>query len=188
VARVRNLLQLAARMALRPVPGNLSVQVSFKRPGSASAQPLTIEQLTGVHAKDELWIAGRNRDAGPVDLSIFWVGADASIRRVFPEDARASVRLDPGAAFGPVGLAINAGAQGTDRLLVLSHPAEAAQPSTDFRFLAQGPAAAARTAVDPGLQALYDACFADHLQRGDQTPAPPAERLGLRAYTFQIRP
>ena len=125
---------------------------------------------------------------GTGDLVAFWLGADHSIRQVYPEDERESPRLAAGQRLRRLGLRIDPGSEGTERLLVLAAPMRRGQEASDFRFLEQAPLARLRHAADPDLQALFDACFADYAARGDAAPALPAERLALQLFTFQVGP
>lgn len=192
VARTRNLLRLAAGMALRaPLSDVLSeVQLTLKLRRSKGGVDTLLQppQLSVVEPGDMLLLDGRNGAGDPVDLAAFWLGADQSIRQVYPADRRDSARLPGGARFRPRAWRIDPGTEGTERLLVLMMPMKKTQEVSDFRFLEQSPLSRLRSAGDPALQALLDACFADYAVRGEAAPALPAEQLGLRLFTFQIRP
>lgn len=188
VARTRNLLRLAAAMALRAPFADVQLTLKLRRRGADTDVPVALEQLFVVKPGDLLLLDARNRGGDPVDLSAFWLGADHSIRQVYPQDSRESPRLPAGARLRRLGLGIDPGSDGAERLLVLMVPMRQGQDVSDFRFLEQSPLSRLRGAGDPVLQALLDACFADYALRGDAAPALPAERLGLQLFTFQVRP
>lgn len=188
VARTRNLLRLAAGMALRPPFADIQLTLTLRRRGADTDTVVALEQLSAVKPGDLLLLDARNLGGDPVDFAAFWLGADQSIRQVYPQDSRESPRLPAGARLRRLGLGIDAGSDGTERLLVLMVPMRRGQDVSDFRFLEQSPLARLRSAGDPVLQALLDACFADYALRGESAPALPAERLGLQLFTFQVRP
>ena len=188
VARGRNLLRLAAQLALRAPPDNVELTLKLRPRGTSTDSVLASGQLTAVQPGDLLLLAGTNRGGDPVDLAAFWLGADQGIVQVYPQDRRESPRLPAGAPLRPLGLRIDPGSAGTERLLVLTLPMRRGQEASDFAFLQQTPLARVRGATDPALQALLDACFADHAARGEAAPALPPERLGMQLFTFQIRP
>ena len=188
VARTRNLLRLAARLALRTAADDVRLTLTLRQRGAQVDQRLPVEQISLLQPGDLLQLQGQNTSGDPVDLAAFWLGADQSIVQVYPQDRRESPRLPAGAPLRPLGLRVDPGSAGIERLLVLAVPMRRNQEASDFRFLEQGPLGRVRGAVDPALQALLDACFADYAARGDATPALPAERLGLQVFTFQVRP
>jgi len=188
VARTRNLLRLAARLALRAPSQALSLTVTLRRQGSEIDTPVSPEAASVLRLGDALVVDGRNAGSDPVDLAVFWLGADHGIVQVYPRDKRDSSRLDAGAPLKRFALGVNPGSRGTERLLVLSAPMRTLNETSDFRFLEQSPLTRLRGAADPDLQALFDACFADYASRGSAAPALPADRLGMQVFTFEVKP
>lgn len=188
VARTRNLLRLAARLALRPPTQELALAVMLRRQGAEIDVPVSPEAMPAFRPGDALLVNGRNAGGDPLDIAVFWLGADHSIAQVYPRDKRDSSRLDAGARLQRFALGVNPGSRGTERLLVLSVPMKALHETSDFRFLEQGPLTRLRSAADPALQALLDACFADYANRGNAAPALPADRLGVQVFTFEVKP
>lgn len=188
VARMRNLLQLAARLATRAQPAGLELRLKAKRQGSTTEVQVTPDQFVQARAGDLLILEGHNAGGDPLDLAVFWLGADQGVRRIFPLDARDSPRLAAGERLRPIGIRIDPGSAGTERLLVLSMPMRRGHEARDFRFLEQPPLARLRGADDADLQALLDACFADYRLRSSAAPVLPAEQLGMRAFAFRIEP
>jgi hypothetical protein len=188
VARTRNLLQLAARLALRNPASGLEVALKIRRRTSALETTLSSDRLVELGPGDLLLLDGHNAGADPLDMVAFWLGFDQSIRRIYPEDARDAPRLAAGDRLRRAGWSVDERSEGMERLLILSVPMRRGQEAADFRFLEQSPLSRLRGAVDADLQALFDACFADHRTRGDASPALPPERLGMQVYTFRITP
>jgi uncharacterized caspase-like protein len=188
VARTRNLLRLASQVAVRGSRNDVAVTVTLRRSGRPSGMPASPHQVLTASPGDELSVEVRNLSVDPVDFAAFWVSADHGIRQVYPEDKRDSPRLNAGQGTKPILLGIDPGSNGTEQLVVLSSPMRPGRESTDFKFLEQSPLARLRGASDPELQALVDACFADHMRRGDGEPTPLADRLGMQVFAFQIRP
>ncbi len=187
LARSRNLLELAARLALRPAdaPG-VGITVALRAKGAEIERTAAPDRLARVRVGDVLEVNGRNDAGDPVDVAIFWLGSDHAIRQVYPYDPRETPRLAAGERLRRLGLEIDPGSRGTERLLVLSVPMRAGREVTDFRFLEQSPLERLRSSGDAEMQALLDACFADHRQRGDAAPAVPAQRLRMHVFTFQV--
>jgi hypothetical protein len=189
LARSRNLLELSARLALRPAQGpGLGVTVAHRTPGAEGERTARPDQLVRVRVGDVLTVGGRNDAGDPVDVAIFWLGSDSAVRQVYPRDRRETPRLAAGERLRRFGLQIDPGSRGTERLLVLSAPMRAGREASDFRFLEQSPLNRLRGSDDSELQALLDACFADHRLRGDAAPALPPQRLRMQVFTFQIDP
>jgi len=189
IARIRNLLQLSARMVARRPPADLQLTLKVRRHGGTAEMPVAREQLAALQPGDVLVLEGRNAAGDPLDVAAFWLAADQGIRRLFPMDARDSSRLAAGEPLRPVGLRIDPGSAGTERLLVLSLPMRRGHEANDFRFLEQSPLARLRGSDDADLLALFDACFADYRSRaGGASPALPVERLGMQVFTFRIGP
>lgn len=188
VARMRNLLQLTARLATLPRRADLQLTLKARRQGSDADLPITSEQLVPLRPGDLVVLEARNGAGDPVDLAAFWLSADQSIRRLFPLDARDTPRLGSGERLRPFGVRIDPGSAGTERLLVLSMPMRRGHEASDFRFLEQSPLARLRGDVDTELQALFDACFADYRSRGEATAALPVEQLGMQMFSFRIGP
>ncbi len=188
VARTRNLLQLAARLALRNPASGLEVALTIRRLTGAPEATVSNDRLVELGPGDVLLLDGRNAGGDPLDMVAFWLGADQSIRRIYPEDARDAPRLAVGDRLRRAGWSVDERSEGMERLLILSVPMRRGQEAADFRFLEQSPLSRLRGAVDADLQALLDACFADHRARGDTSPALPTERLGMQVYTFRITP
>jgi len=188
VARARNLLQLAAGLALRAPTAEMRLRLTLRRRASHADVAVTPDQLTPTESGDLLLLEGRNEGTDPVDFSAFWLGADQSIRQVYPQDLRESPRIAAGERIRRIGLAVDSHSIGTERLLVLAVPMRRGQDVSDFRFLEQSPLERHRGAADPDLQALFDACFADYRVRGSSAHAVNADRLTMQVYTFQVRP
>jgi uncharacterized caspase-like protein len=188
VARTRNLLRLASQMAIRALPGSVAVSVVHRRSGTGAGTPVAPDQILTAAPGDALLVEVRNLSADPVDFAAFWVGADHGIRQVYPQDKRDSPRLNGSERPRQFLLGIDPDSNGLEQLVVLSSPMRPGRESNDFKFLEQGPLARVRGASDPELQALLDACFADHLHRGEAAPALPRERLWMQLYTFRLEP
>ncbi len=192
IARQRNLLRLAAQRALAAPAGLFMPTVKLRRGSSGPDTAVAAERMATLHVDDWVIAEGRNSSGDAVDVSLFWLGADQSIRRVFPSFVGESARLAAGERLPPLGVHILAGTSGIERLLVLSVPMQHQQEVADFAFLTQPPVGRLRSASDPtlqaSLQALWDACCAGHTTRGAALPALPPERLGMQVFTFDVRP
>ncbi len=187
VARTRNLLELAAHVALRePRPG-IRLDVKVKRRLGHAATAATTDRLVDLGRGDELILEGRNMAADPHDLVVFWLGADQSITRIYPVDRRDVPRLAAGQPLRRAAWSIDDDSGGTERLLIITMPMRRASEVADFRFLEQSPLARLRgSTTDTDLQALLDACLADYRSRGDTIPAPATRALSMQVYTFRI--
>jgi hypothetical protein len=188
VARARNLLQLAARVAPRAPGTDIRFALTLRRRGTTVDEPLSADRLTITSPGDLLVLDGRNAGGDPVDTAAFWLGSDQSIQQVYPRDARESPRIAGGDRMTRIGLGVDSRSTGTERLLIVTVPMRPGREVSDFRFLEQAPLSRLRGAADPDLQALFDACFADYRMRGSSAAALPAERLGMQAFTFEVRP
>ncbi len=188
VAKARNLVKLAAQLALRGSTPGLRLDLSVLPQGREPGQPVTGDRLVALSVGDQLRLGGANGGADPLDMVAFWIGADQSIRRLYPEDRRDNARLAPGDRLRRSGWVIEPGSEGTERLLVISAPMRRGREAADFRSLEQPALGRLRGAIDPGLQALFDACVADSGARGAAAPAPAPDRLGLQVFTFRITP
>jgi Caspase domain len=189
VARTRNLLELAARVALRPTrPGIRFDVTAIRRVGRAGGAEATVtsDRLFDLGRGDELTFGGTNTADDPHDLVAFWLGGDQSITRVYPTDRRDVPRLAAGESLRRARWRVANDSEGTERLLVITMPMRRGHEAADFRFLEQSPLGRLRGAVDADLQALLDACLADWRTRGDAAPAPPSELLSMQIYTFRI--
>ncbi len=187
VARTRNLLELAARVALREPRTGIRLDVKVKRRAGQAVAIATTDRLIDFGRGDELILEGRNMAADPHDLVAFWLGADQSIARIYPVDRRDVPRLAAGQPLRRAAWSVDDDSEGTERLLVITMPMRRANEAADFRFLEQSPLTRLRGATpDADLQALLDACLADYRSRGDPTPAPAAQALSMQVYTFRI--
>ena len=186
VARTRNLLQLAARLALKPPQADIDLQLNVTRARDPRIATVAVEQMTRVSPGDYVTIQGSNVSADPVDFAAFWLGADLSIKQIYPLDSRDGARLSAGASVRRFRVQIDPGIAGTERILVITMPMARGREASDFRFLEQSPLARIRSGTDPELQALIDACFSDYAARGAVSPALPAERLRMRVYSFDV--
>ena len=192
LARERNLLQLAARLALAP-PGDAPVfDLQLLAPGSElEGAPLTADRVTTVRDRDRLGMQLRNSGPRPLDVTLLTLDANHGIQVQYPKLNGESNRLDAGANLRLNNIVINARrSSGTERLLLIWAPARKQADRRDFSFLQQAPLARTRgqrADGDADVQALLDACFAAYLTRaGDATAAPPSSGLGMRLYTVRV--
>lgn len=186
IAKSRNLLKLASQLALRGRAPGLQVELAVMHRGNPTENAVTSERLVDLVPGDELRLGGVNGAADPLDMVAFWLGADQSIRRIYPEDRRDASRLAHGDRIRRSGWAIVPDSDGIERLLVISVPMRRGREAADFRALEQPALGRLRGEVDPDLQALFDACFADYRARGDAAPAIAPDQMSLQVFTFRI--
>lgn len=192
LARERNLLRLAAMLPPRNPITDLAATLTL-HPAQNRGQPpsvpqtLSAEQSPLLRPGDGLSLRLRNLGPGAVDATLLLLDAEHGITVLYPRDPAESNRLEAGAATEIPDLSIEARSTGLERLVVLWVPARTQREARNFSLLQQPPLSRTRGATDPALQALLDACFADHQTRGG-VPAWPADGLGMRVFTVRIRP
>jgi hypothetical protein len=190
IARQRNLLQLAAAIVTRP--GTRGLEVSLRvRPAKQPAPDRLIggEQVPELGEGDVLTLLVRNRGPTAVDLTVLVLDADHGITVRFPLDYGESNRIESGDEREIGDMTVNKRTTGTERLVLVWADMRKHRERRDFSFLQQSPLGRVRGAGnDAELQALIDACFADHLTRSEGVPALPADSLGMQVFSFSVRP
>ena len=190
VARERNLLELAGQLAVRggSPPLRTTLQVRPANPAQA-ARDIPPDQVPRVGDGDGLVLTIHNPTKWPVDLTLLLLDGDHGVSVRYPLNPEESNRLEGGATLVIRDMTVRTRTVGTERLVLVWSEMGKHRERRDFSFLEQRPLqrVRGRTEADPALQALLDACFADQLTRGE-TPAIPAETLGMLVHTLQVVP
>lgn len=188
LARERNLLRLAATLPPSNPITNLATTLTLHPAQQPLAlQTLSTEQSPLLRRGDGLSLRLHNLGHGAVDVTLLLLDADHGITVLYPRDPAESNRLEAGAATEIPDLSIEARTTGLERLVVVWVPARTQREARNFSLLQQPPLSRTRGSTDPALQALLDACFADHQTRGG-VPALPADGLGMQVFTVRVRP
>lgn len=190
LARQRNLLNLAGQLALRrdepPLTTTLRVHPADPR---SPVRTVGVEQVPRLAAGDRLELSIHNAGPVAVDLTLLLLDADQGVSVHHPYHPGESNRLEPKATLVIPDMTISKRTIGTERLLLVWVEMARHRERRDFSALAQPPLQRVRgeAAGDPALQALFDACFADQVMRGEP-PAPPPPTLGMRVHTLSVLP
>ena len=124
------------------------------------------------------------------DVTVLSLDAGHGIDAVYPSAAGESPRLPPqGRLTLPGALQVQAPPAGIARLLLIAVPQRPLREPASFTFLAQPPAARPQDAVDPDLQALFDAVFAPAgIARGGPVAAAPPADMVMQVLAAELRP
>lgn len=194
IARSRNLMALATRLAAQSRHTGLAVAVHYQPRGSSTRQAITPEKVPALRPGDRLIVTLENKGQKSLDVTLLYADARYGISALFPTGAGEINRLEPGSRTEIDDILISDadGVVGIERLFAISVEAEKQRERADFSFLSQ-PAlqdAASRTRGGAGsddVQAFVDAGFADFATRG--TPGKvPGNRTGMQVFTFDVRP
>jgi hypothetical protein len=190
MARVRNLLRLAARLA-PPDPGTAPTLLLELQAAGGPRRPWPAGSVPRLRHGDTVHVTLLNpsRERG-WDVTLLSLDPGHAIDAVYPTTAGESPRLPPqGRQVLPGGLLVQAPPAGITRLLLIAVPQRPLRDPVNFRFLAQPPAVRPRDAVDPDLQALLDAVFAPPANsRAGPVAAPLPADLVMQVLAADVRP
>ncbi|MGH1415501.1 MAG: caspase family protein [Pelagimonas sp.] len=183
IAKVQNLLKLGSGVSNTSLDVTVSLQSRVNgQPELTALPPVPIPRLI---PGDEVHIIVNNREVGPVDLNVLYVGSDYSITHMF------SGRLQPGDTLKQGLLRITDDSFGRDRMIMFLTPAETHTAVEDFGFLAQAELPALRSTQSSSFgQVLEDAGFRATLRAavplGD--PQDVEKRPSMLQFGFDTRP
>jgi hypothetical protein len=190
IARVRNLLRLAARLA-PPDPTSTPTMLLELQSADGKRRPWPAGSVPRLHHGDVVHVTLHNpsREQG-WDLTVLSLDAGHAIDAVYPSASGESPRLPPqGRLVLPGGLQVKTPPSGIARLLLIAVPQRPLREPVSFAFLAQPPAASPRDAIDADLQALFDAVFAPPAgARGTPLGAAPPADLVMQVVAADMRP
>ncbi|PWF55165.1 caspase family protein [Massilia glaciei] len=192
IAKVQNLLKLAAQMPLDPAGGKPMLSMQVRAAGSARRTSVAAGGLARLKAGDRIYFRFDNRGTRSVDLTLLFLDSSFGIAPVFPYYRGETNRVEPNGQV-EVALDITATTLGRERLLAVAVEAAPFTLVADFSFLAQrgAPEARPKRAGDPGqddaegLRALLAAAgFGVPYARGDGArPAWPSSLMTLYSWT-----
>jgi hypothetical protein len=182
-ARARNLLALAAQSASRSPATSLSVDLHVGRAGEPAVS-VALGTVPGLSAGDTYALTLGNAGSHALDVTVIYIDARHGVTVVHPGPLGESNRLPPGQSRRVEGRLDDPGRTGHEWLLVISRRAMTARERSDFSFLAQPSLTRTRAAVDPELDVLADAAFAEYRRRGLKHPRAPQGSLDMRVFTL----
>jgi hypothetical protein len=198
MARVRNLLRIAAR--LPPADGGQSptMQLELQSAPGGPRRAWPAGTVPRLRNGELLHVTLRNPSQQGWDVTVLALDATHGITAIYPGPAGESSRLPPGAQVViRGGLQVQVPPAGISRLLMIAVPQRRLREPARFTFLAQPPGTRPRDAVDPDLQALFDAVFAPAVSaeaalsgsaRGEPATAAPPADLVMQVYAADNRP
>ncbi|MDW8469034.1 MAG: hypothetical protein RML56_08775 [Burkholderiales bacterium] len=186
IAKVVNLLRLAAHAASSPVAQKVDIAVEVERAGKTFA--LLPERVPALFAGDRLAVRIANRHTQPVDVTVLFMDSRYGIASLFPR-AGESNRVVPNGRLVLDRFEVDADTVGRESLLFIVAEAEPGAASADFGFLGQARLEATRGGGAPGeLRAILEAIgFAPERTRGLRVARTALDRVAIRLYTWETR-
>lgn len=166
IARVHNLLRLAARLGPENATDELSLSLTLsgKGPGETHFRPLPYRSIRTFNPGDELQLSVTNTGTHPLDITILFVDSRYGIHPLYPRGGRLNRRSPTEAAT--IEGRITDSTTGLERIIVIAARAPPGIAVSDFTYLAQS---------------TLPAATADDTRRGAADRAPAADPSALRA-------
>lgn len=195
MARLANLMRLAARVSVEAQSRQVRLDVRIRRKGSSEPINITPDRVATLEVGDKVEVKIRNDGDTAADVTLLYLDARAGVSALFPSGAGEVNRLEPRSErlVDDLDVTDNDGVAGLERLLLIAVQAEKQTERADFSFLAQPPLQALVThrgavgAAADDLEAFMDAAFAHHRTRGVASPKSPSSRTGMQSFTFQLK-
>lgn len=188
VAKVVNLLKLAAQSSAGPVAQKVEVAIGVVRGG----KPFTLNpnQVPTLQDRDQLSIRIDNRHTQAVDVTILFIDSQYGITSIFPQSGESN-RVVANGQLVPGKVEVNVDTVGRESLLVIVSEAEPGAAPADFSFLQQARLAVTRGAGTAGagdLQGIMENLgFAPERTRGVRVNKATLDKTAIRLYTWDTR-
>ncbi|WP_181373355.1 caspase family protein [Massilia glaciei] len=179
IAKIQNLLKLAAQMPLGAAGDKRTLSMQVRAAGSTQRFSVAKAEPARLRAGDRAYFRFDNGGTRSVDLTLLFLDSNFGIAPVFPYNSGEINRIEPGGHV-EVAIDITSGTLGRERVLAIAVEAAPFSLVADFSFLAQrgAPADAPERNGDPdrdaaaGLHALLaNAGFGAPHARGAGAPA-----------------
>lgn len=178
VARVANLLKLAALTSSTAVAQGVELSASYERQGKT--HPLDRARVPALRKGDNVMLAVRNRLDLPADVNLLFVDSRYGIDHVAVERIEAG-----GQRTFRIGTVETEPTAGRESLVAIVTEAEEGNAMADFRFLKQPTLPKTRGAGPTALVNLFEAAgFAPHRLRGGDAPARTLGNTALRLFSW----
>jgi hypothetical protein len=186
VARSRNLMVLASRMAREAPTTGLTVTLSrVARSGEPREimRPDTVPRL--FHA-DAITVSLGNTGTHALDVTVLHLDAHHGVSVLYPGPNGESNRLPPGTNRRVDDLAVRVPPVGLGRLLVIGRQAMPGSERSDFSFLSQRALTRTRVGSDAELEVFADAAFAEYRRQGLLHPRAQRGAIDMQVFTFDV--
>jgi hypothetical protein len=188
VAKVVNLLKLAAQSSAGPVAQKVEVGISVVRGG----KPFTLNpnQVPMLQDRDQISMRIDNRHTQAVDVTILFIDSQYGITSIFPQSGESN-RVVANGQLVPGKVEVNVDTVGRESLLVIVSEAEPGGAPADFSFLQQARLAVTRGAGSAGageLQGIMENLgFTPERTRGVRVNKATLDKTAIRLYTWDTR-
>ena len=180
IAKVNNLLRLAAQTVSAPVAQKLEIRMTYERGGKpAELQPNQVPNLRG---GDKLAMRIANKNPVPVDVNLLFVDSQYGIQHVH----KGGIEPDGQLAI-PIGAIDASTTVGRESMLVIVTEKQAGAETADFGFLAQASLPATRGGKPAGglREILETIGFEPERTRGlVATPRQTLNQTTFRLFTW----
>jgi len=192
IARSRNLMTLATRLAEQSRKTGLAITVEYRRGEKSTRQTITPDKVPALRAGDQLIVTLENKGQKALDVTLLYADARYGISPLFPSGNGEINRLEPGARTEIDDIVISdaSGVVGIERLFAISVEAERHAERADFSFLSQPSlkdVTLRSSRQSDEVTAFLDAGFADFATRGLE-PRAPGRRTQMQVFTLDVRP
>ena len=192
IARARNLLRLASRLALSAADSGIAMTVHHLPAPGHPRQSITADAIAPVQGGDRLSVDLHNDSTSPSDVTLLWVDSQYGITCLFPDRRGDNNRIPAGEtiAVGDIRIEGNV-TRGRERLLLIALGARQHADRMDLSFLEQPTLALTRGGLQDApaeLMPFMDAGFAAYLTRGALLPESPTGATYMQMLSFDVRP
>lgn len=186
IAKVVNLLRVAAQTAGGPVAQKLDVRIAGQRAGKRFDFNPT--QVPSLRDGDKLELRINNRHTRPVDVTILLIDSQYGITPLFPQGGEDN-RIPAGGEFSPTGtIDITVDTVGRESLMVIAVEAPPGAERADFGFLAQARLERTRGRGQGIVEMLEDIGFATERTRGARMSSQALGSTAIRLFTWNTVP
>lgn len=186
IAKVVNLLRVAAQTAAGPVAQKLDVRISGQRAGKRFDFNPT--QIPSLRDGDKLELRINNRHTRPIDVTILLIDSQYGITPLFPQGGEDN-RIPAGGEFSPTGtIDITVDTVGRESLMVIAVEAPPGAERADFGFLAQARLERTRGRGQGIVEMLEDIGFATERTRGARMSPQTLGGTAIRLFTWNTVP
>jgi hypothetical protein len=192
IARSRNLMRLASRVALRAPPDDGLATVTHLPAAHRIAQAISADVVPILHDGDRLSITLHNNRRVALDVTLLWADSQYGVNTLFPNRRGDTNRIGAGASVvvDDIHIASDSTA-GREHLLLIAIAARRLAERIDLSFLDQPRLALTRDRQhDESMDLLpfLDAGFASYRSRGAPLPAAPTSDTIMQVFTVDVQP
>lgn len=187
VARSRNLLTLAWRMAGEPPATGMKVVLHHRRRSGKHGEvvdPGTVPRLSG---DDTIIVTVENGGQQALDVTVLRLDAQHGIEVLFPGTNGESNRLPSGTSRQFEDVVARVAQSSQAQLLVIGRLAMPGSERSDFSFLSQPSLTRTRATSERELEAFADAAFAEYRRRGLAFPRATRGAIDMQVFTLDVR-